>query len=86
MRAIDAIGVHHGVQVVFIVPPVYETDRHDSVVNRIFDRALAPATDVIVIDHRSMRNDPSLFEGGMHASGRYYRILAEELRSHGLLK
>jgi len=85
MLAIDAIGIRHGIQVVFIVPPVYETDRHESVVNRIFDRALALVRDVTVIDHRSMRSDPSLFEGGIHASPRYYRILAEELRSRGFL-
>ena len=85
MRAIDAIGAHHGVQVVFIVPPVYETDRQDSIVNRIFDRTLALAPDVAIIDHRSMRSDPSLFEGGIHASPRYYRILAEELRRRGFL-
>jgi len=85
MRAIDAIGAHHGVQVVFIVPPVYETDRQDSIVNRIFDHTLALAPDVAIIDHRSMHSDPSLFEGAIHASPRYYRILAEELRRRGFL-
>src|SRR5262245_24902257 len=43
MLAIDAVGRRHGVKVVFLVPPVHETDRRDSVVNRIFDRALALA-------------------------------------------
>ena len=60
MRAIDAIGRRYGVKVVFIVPPVYETDRHDSVVNRILDRALAL---VAVVDHRNLHSDESLFEG-----------------------
>jgi len=32
------------------VLPVYETDRHDSVVNRIFGRALALVPDVIVVN------------------------------------
>ena len=86
MRAIHAISVRHGIQVVFIVPPVYETDRHDSVVNRIFDRALALAPDVTVIDHRGMHSDPSLFENGIHASLAYYRILVDELRQRGFLE
>jgi len=86
MRAIDAVGRRHGVKVVFLVPPVYETDRRDSVVNRIFDRALALAPDVALIDHREMRSDPKLFEGGIHASPRYYRVLAEELRRRGFLE
>ena len=86
MRAIDAIGARHGIQVVFIVLPVYEADRHDSVVNRIFDRALALAPDAIVIDHRSMRSDPSLFGVPIHASPRYYRLLVEELRRRGFLE
>jgi hypothetical protein len=86
MRAIDAIGTRNGVKVVFLVPPVYETDRRDSVVNRIFDRALALAADVIVIDHREMRSDLSLFESGIHASPQYYRIVAEELRHRGFVQ
>jgi hypothetical protein len=85
MQAIDNIGRRHGVKVVFIVPPVYETDRHDSVVNRILDRAFALAPDVAVVDHRDMRSEPSLFEGGIHASSQYYRILAEELRHRGFV-
>src|SRR5215510_4081407 len=43
MLAIDAVGSRHGVKGVFLVPPVHEPDRRDSVVNRIFDRALALA-------------------------------------------
>jgi hypothetical protein len=85
MQAIDSIGRRQGVKVVFIVPPVYEADRHDSVVNRILDRALALAPDVAVVDHRDMRGDPSLFEGGIQASPQYYRILAEELRHRGFV-
>jgi hypothetical protein len=85
MRAIDAIGRRHGVKVVFIVPPVYETDRHDSVVDRIFDRALALIPDVAVVDHRDPHCDPLLFEGGIHASSQYYRILAEVLRRRGVV-
>jgi hypothetical protein len=85
MRAIDRIGRRHGVKIVFIVPPVYETDRRDSVVNRILDRAFALAPGVAVVDHRNLHSDPLLFEGGIHASPQYYRILAEELRRRGFV-
>jgi hypothetical protein len=85
MQAIDAIGRRYGVKVVFIVPPVYETDRHDSVVNQILDRALALVPDVAVVDHRNLHSDASLFEGGIHASAQYYRILVEELRRRGVV-
>jgi hypothetical protein len=86
MRAIDAIGARHGVKVVFIIPPVYETDRRDSVVNRIFSHALALVPDIAVIDHRDIRNNPSHFEGGIHPSAQYYRIVAEELRRRGFIE
>jgi len=86
IRAINAIGIRKGARVVFLVPPVYEMDRHDSVVNRIFDRALALAPDVTVIDHREMRSNISFFESGIHASPRYYRLVGEELRSRGFVK
>jgi hypothetical protein len=85
MQAIDRIGQRHGVKIVFIVPPVYETDRRDSVVNRILDRAFALVPDVAVVDHRDLHSDPLLFEGGIHASPRYYRMLAEELRRRGFV-
>jgi hypothetical protein len=61
LRAIDAIGRRSGIKMVFLVPPVYETDRHDSLVNRIFDRGLALAPEVAVIDHRQLHSDPALF-------------------------
>jgi len=86
MRAIDAIGVRHGVKVVFMVPPVYETDRHDSVVNQIFDRGRALVPDIAVIDHRDMRSNPLHFKGGIHPSPQYYRVVADELRRRGFIE
>jgi hypothetical protein len=85
LQAIDHIGRRHGVKIVFIVPPVYETDRRNSVVNHILDRAFALAPDVAVVDHRNLHSDPSLFDGGIHASPRYYRLLTEELRRRGFV-
>ena len=57
IRAIEAIGARHGIKVVFIVPPVYETDRHDSVVNQIFNRALTLVLISPIIDHRGMHSN-----------------------------
>jgi hypothetical protein len=67
------------------VPPVYETDRRDSVVNQVFDRALALAPDVAIIDHRGLHSDPALFQDYNHPSSRYYRLVADELRRRGFL-
>jgi hypothetical protein len=86
MRAINAVGARHGIKVVFIVPPVYETDRHDSIVNQIFSRALALAPDVAVIDHRNMRSNPSHFRNWFHPSPLYYRIVVDELRRSGFIE
>ena len=86
MRAIESIGARHGIKVVFIVPPVFETDRHDSVVNQIFDRALTLVPDIPIVDNRGMHADPSLFEYSIHPSGQYYRIVVDELRRRGFVK
>jgi hypothetical protein len=86
LRAIDGIGRRRGLAVVFLVPPVYETDRRDSVVNQVFDRALALVVpDIAIIDHRSLHADPALFKDYNHPSPRYYRLVAEELRRRGFL-
>jgi hypothetical protein len=85
LRAIDEIGRRSGAPVVFLVTPVYETDRSDSPVNRVLDRALERAPELVVIDDRGLHSDPSLFVDGIHPSARYYRGLVETLRERGLL-
>jgi hypothetical protein len=85
LRAIDRIGRRHGLAVVFLVPPVYETDRRDSVVNQVFDRALALVPDIAIIDHRGLHGDPALFQDYNHPLPRYYRLVADELRRRGFL-
>jgi len=85
MRSIRDIGQRHNIKVVFVVPPVYETDRRGSVVNRILDRSLQLAPEVDVIDNRDMHADPSLFATPIHAGPKYFGILAEQLRSRGHL-
>lgn len=86
MRAVNAIGARHGIKVVFIVPPVYETDRHNSIVNQIFSSALALVPDIAVIDHRGMHNNPAYFKSGIHPSPLYYRIVVDELRRRGFIE
>lgn len=86
IRSIDAIGTSHGVKVVFFVPPVYETDRDESVSNQIFNRAITLIPDLVVIDHRSMRENVQLFDSGIHPSRLYFRILVDELRRRGYVE
>jgi hypothetical protein len=86
MRAINAVGSLHGVKIVFFVSPVYETDRHDSIVNQILSRAFAPVPDIAVIDRRNMRANLLYFRSGIQPSPLYYRIVADELRRSGLIK
>ena len=62
LRNIDEIGRRNGVRVAFVVPPVFETDRSQSAVNQVFDRALALVREIALIDHRSMHSDPALFK------------------------
>ena len=86
MRAINMIGARHDIKVVFIVPPVYETDRHESMVNQIFGGALAHVPRSPVIDHRGMHSNPAHFKSGVHPSPLYYRIVVDELRRRGFIE
>jgi hypothetical protein len=85
LRAIDAIGRRNGVKVAFLVPPVYETDRRDSVVNQVFDRALALVPEIAILDHRDLGGDATLFADYNHPSAKYYRLVVQQLRRRGLL-
>jgi hypothetical protein len=53
MRAIHEVASQHGIKVVFIVPPVYESDRRGSLVNRQATTAPASAS----IDVMQMMKD-----------------------------
>jgi hypothetical protein len=86
MRAIDAVGRRHDIRVTFVIPPAYESDRSDSVVNQIFNRGLALVPELSVIDDRGMHSDPSLFVDYRHPSPKYFRLLVEEMRRHGIVE
>ncbi len=85
MRAIDAIGRRNNKKVVFLVPPVYESDRDDSVANKVFNRALALAPELTVIDNRNLRGDASLFKNYLHASPEYFQRVVAQLRERHLI-
>jgi hypothetical protein len=80
LLAIDALGRRHGTKVVFVVPPAYETNREGSIVNQIFNRGLALAPNLSVIDDREMHGNSSLFVDYEHPSSEYFRLLVEQLR------
>lgn len=78
MMEIDRIVKRDGRKVVFLVPPIYESDR-PSLVNKIFSKALTLAKSVNVIDHRFLRLDSSYFWAFDHPRERYYRELVLQL-------
>jgi hypothetical protein len=86
MRAIDAIGRRHNIRLIFVVPPAYESERNDSVVNQIFNRALALVPELTVIDDRSKHSDPSLFVDYRHPSPKYFQLLVDEMRRRGFVE
>lgn len=85
LQAIDAIGARHGTRVVFLITPVFETERGGSVVNQIMDRALRLTPNLEVVDDRSMHSDRALFINSLHPGPIYFRLLAAELRRRGFL-
>jgi hypothetical protein len=85
LRAIDDVGRRNSVNVVFLLPPGFESIRENSVVNQIFDRGLALAPGLTIVDDRAMHDDPSLFLEYDHPSPEYFRLLADELRHRGLV-
>jgi hypothetical protein len=86
MRAIAAIGRRHNIRVVFVVPPAFESNRDDSIVNQIFNKALALTSGLAIIDNRGMHSDPSLFVDYLHPSQKYFENLVFELRFRGLVQ
>jgi hypothetical protein len=86
MLAINEIGERNGIKTVFLIPPVYEMPGRNSVVNKIFDRALLRVPHLEVIDHRGLAPDPSFFLDQIHPSPKYYKFLVKELRKRRLME
>ena len=80
MRDITEIVTGAGRKLAFLIPPVFEEPR-ESVVNRLFDKALARlGDDVVVIDHRRKAFSKENFVLFDHPSDAYFRELVGELR------
>jgi len=89
IKDIYDIGVRKGKNVIFIIPPVYEADRKDSIPNIIFSSALDVLPDEIkVIDHRFLkyRDDKNYFVTYDHPSLNYFRFLVNEMRELELMQ
>ena len=75
MRAIDAIGKRGGRKVVFLIPPVHETDRIGAA-DAVFSAALARVPELDVLDHRHQYKQKENFREYDHPGRSYYRVPA----------
>ncbi|MDP6590396.1 MAG: hypothetical protein QF449_13110 [Alphaproteobacteria bacterium] len=83
MRAIDAVGKRAGVPVIFLIPPVYESERY-STVDRVFDMALDLAPDLSVIDHRHRHIEQRNFINYDHPAPSYFQFVVSEITARAL--
>lgn len=84
MRRIHVAADRAGATAVFIVPPVYESDRQ-STVDQVLDLVLENTPELNVIDHRFMRHPPTLFVTYDHPSSEYFHALTKDLVARGFL-
>ena len=78
MLAINAVGERNGVPVIFLITPVYESERY-STVDRIFDLALELGRDLSVIDHRHRYIEQQNFINYDHPAPRYFHFVVSEI-------
>ena len=83
MLAIDAVGERKGVPVIFLITPVYESERY-STVDRVFDLALELAPNLSVIDHRHRYIEQQNFINYDHPAPRYYQFVVSEIADRAL--
>ncbi len=84
MQEIDDLGRRKGKAVIFVIPPVYESE-HESALNGIVDNALARTKGLTVIDHRRLTLPAQYFHTFDHPTVPYFRLLVDELRRTGKL-
>ncbi len=74
-------------KVVFYIPPLYRAGEpyRKKPVDRIMDAALEKVPFLPVIDHRPLNLPVKMFVDRMHMKPAYFRNLAKELRTRGLL-
>lgn len=87
MRAIDAVVDDAGRKAVFIIPPVYETER-PSAVDNVFSAALKLVPELNVVDHRHIpeRFDLKFYVSYDHPAPSYFEFLVRELRQRGFVQ
>ena len=78
IQNIITLGARNGIQVLLVIPPVFETPR-PSLVNDIVDLALAPINPKQVIDHRRLYLENRFFVSYDHPSNVYYQRLSDEI-------
>lgn len=72
-------------RVVFLIPPVFESERQ-SIVDAIATKALAKIPPKYVIDHRHFgRGKAHLFVDYDHANNDYYTMVVNEIQTRGIL-
>ena len=84
MRAIDAVGDRNGVPVIFLIPPVFESERF-STVDVVFQMALDLAPGLAVIDHRHSHIEPGNFVNYDHPAPSYFRLVAAEIAGRAFM-
>lgn len=84
MEKIHQLVTTRGRKMVFLIPPVYETEREGGP-DRIVTRALALVPHIPVVDDRRAVREAQYFVNYDHPSPAYYDRLAGVLRARGLL-
>jgi hypothetical protein len=85
LKEIIDIGARNERQIVFLVPPVYETARR-SLVNDIFSKALTLVPNLNIIDHRELYLGPEYFTSYDHPAELYFKIVVDELVQRNFLR
>lgn len=81
LRRINALGQRSGRQVVFLIPPVYETARQGPS-DLIFSRALRLVPELKIIDHRHIYREKKYFHKYDHPNHTYYEEVLTQLLSN----
>lgn len=81
MNSINNFLKEKGKKAIFFIPPVYESKR-ETVAKIIFDKSLEGIDDdLILIDHRFLRDKKIYFENYDHTSNNYFDYLIKEINT-----
>ncbi len=75
---IERLLKKEGVELYFVIPPVYEDDRK-SEVDLIFDKAIEGVDkNIVIFDHRYLRNEIKIFLDYDHLNSKYLKIVLKD--------